>query len=137
MGTAIHDVLLGGSTIGSRARILRVAQVVRTRCARAGLAPLPTVVDVTAGFDGAKDPVGIGRYVVYPFDDYFRSATEPHLAVGVKSSGVDVAIDIAPACNIVFQSNLRGTAPTQESGFDFLAIGMTANGAFACVEVWR
>src|ERR1700678_1957331 len=101
------------------------------------LMPFAAIVDVAASVDGAEDRVGAGRNPVYLFDDHFDSATEFHAAKGVEASGVGVAIDVARAGEIVFRSDLRRTAPIQESGFDFLAIGMTANDALARVALGR
>jgi hypothetical protein len=97
--------------------------------------PFAVVVEVRADDDGADHAIGGGRNYHGLFDDGRELDFQVRGALGEESGGMGVAIDRGVVGDSVFLGDDFGAAPVEKFAFDFGALGMAADGAFAVVTV--
>ena len=99
--------------------------------------PAAAVIQAGTHADGAENGIGARVHAVHLFDQRFGGETEIHAAAGEEPGGVRVAVDGAIAGEFVDIDNFVRLAPVDEVFFDFFALGMVADEAFALVILQR
>lgn len=92
--------------------------------------PLAVFGDVSENAHGAKDGVAGDIGAVHAFEDAFGDAAKPETALKGEAGGVRMAIDGGAAGKLERVRDACRIAPVEELAFDFLALGMIADGAF-------
>jgi hypothetical protein len=93
------------------------------------------VGQAAAQFDGSEDAGGGGWDASGMFDDLVEGGAEVFATLVEEIGGFGVAVDGGTGGEIEVGDNLVGGLPVEEGGFDFGAVGMVADGAFARMEV--
>lgn len=95
--------------------------------------PLAVVGDMGIDAHGAEDGIGGDSGIVHAFNDALGDAAEPETALKGEAGGVGVAIHAGAAGKLKIVDDVMGIFPVEEFAFDFFALGMIADGAFAGV----
>ncbi|HEV2342152.1 MAG TPA: hypothetical protein VGS15_10170 [Candidatus Acidoferrales bacterium] len=99
------------------------------------LNPLAIVGDMGVDAHGAEDGIGGDSGIVHALQDAFSDAAKPETTLKGQAGGVGVAIDAGTAGKLKIVDDVMGIFPVEEFAFDFLALGMIADGAFAGVAL--
>lgn len=95
--------------------------------------PLAVGGDMGIDAHGAEDGIGGDSGIVHALNDAFSDAAKPETTLKGEAGGVGVAIDAGTAGKLKIVDDVMGIFPVEEFAFDFLALGMIADGAFAGV----
>jgi hypothetical protein len=101
------------------------------------LVPVHGVGEAGVGADGFDVGRGGELDVVAALENIFESEEIIAAALLVEAGGMGVAIEDAAVLEFELFGDPPGTAPVNELFFDLLAIGVTADDAFATVAVER
>lgn len=92
---------------------------------------------MTDDVNGAEDIFGVGFDLCCVLDDHFRGAGKLVTTKLVEAGGPGVAIETLPVIEMKFVDHGLGVAPAEEGSFDFFAVAVIADDAFAGVAFRR
>lgn len=99
------------------------------------LGPVAVFGDLGIDAKGAKNRHGAGRGFVDALDNTFADATIIGAAAFEEASSGSVAVNGGARREMIIEGNGGFRAPIDEVGFDGVAVGMVADGAFAGVAL--